>query len=180
MSVSKLCSMGPVLAVWLGVWLGHVDPAQACSPPRDVGTTMGSSQPSVWSEPGLSAPAIASVVVPAAVDALMLAFQLGYGDRMLPEDIAILQILLGSTQVVYSTLQSAFAFLASLGACTGGGPDRPVMMVGGLVGTFLGSWLIAHGVSSVQVRRHRAGQARLLPTASAGPDGFFVGLGGVF
>jgi hypothetical protein len=47
-------------------------------------------------------------------------------------------------------------------SCGGNGPDLGVPTLGGFLGgfldTFLGGWLVANGVASVQVRRHRARQ----------------------
>lgn len=171
MARSTTARFGVVMALVTGLWLAQAGSAQACA-------TDGPAPPRATSVSGGVA---ASLAVPAVIDAAMLAFQLGYGDQMLPQELAIVQIVLGSTQIVYSTLQMGLGMMVGMFSCGSNGPDMGALMLGGFIGTFLGSWLIADGVASLQVRRHRARQeATFTPTASVSHEGFFVGVGGTF
>jgi hypothetical protein len=171
MAHSTTARFGMVAALVMGLWLAQVGSARACTldgpaPPRPT---------------AVSGPVAATLAVPAVIDAALLAFQLGYGDQMLPQELAIVQIVLGSTQLAYSTLLMAGGLFGSMMSCTGQNPDTHALLLGGFIGTFLSSWLIADGVASVQVRRHRARQELpFVPTASVSHEGFMVGLGGSF
>jgi hypothetical protein len=155
----------------VGLWLSQAGSASACSldapaPPPPTSIQSGTA---------------ISLAVPAIVDATMLAFQLGYGDQMLPEELAIVQLVLGSAQILHSAFQMGVGMMWGMFGCGNAGPDPGVLLLGGFIGTFLGSWLIADGIASLQVHRHRERQAvQVLPTASASADGFMLGLGGTF
>ncbi|GAB4204788.1 MAG: hypothetical protein OHK0013_20070 [Sandaracinaceae bacterium] len=163
-----------VVALVASVWLWPGAEAKACDP---VGPAPSLPPPPT----GMSTPTAISLAVPAVIDATFLGLQLGYADQMLPTELAVVQIILGSSQVVYSSIQMTLGVVSGSMSCGGNAHDIQALTIGGLVGTFLGSWLIAHGVASVQVRRHRARQEpTFTPRASVSHEGFVIGLGGSF
>lgn len=172
MARSTMARAGMLSVMVVGLWLAQVGAASACSfdgpaaPPPPTSVQSGTA---------------ISLAVPAIVDATMLAFQLGYGDQMLPEELAIVQLVLGTTQIVHSVFQMGVGLMWGMFGCGNAGPDPGVLLLGGFIGTFLGSWLIADGIASLQVRHHRDRQAvEVLPMASVSAEGFLVGAGGTF
>ncbi len=170
MGRSSMLQVAMVSAMIVGLWLAQAGQARACS-------LDGGPQPPPPTT--ISAGVGISLAVPAVIDATMLAFQLGYGDEMLPTELAVVQVILGSAQILYSSGQMFIGAVSSMVSCGERGPDGAVLALSGFIGTFLGSWLIADGVASIQTRRHRARQ-QVLPTASVTPDGFWVGALGSF